>query len=206
MKVLKNGDVVLENVRIIFPSIAEKDSSEYGRGRYHLTIVEPKSSEQVKQLREEIQRIVNDNKLNIREQKYYPVKDGDRKYRDKAEIIEMDMSLDKEKKEEKLSKLEAYKDTFLMKVSSTNPPKVVNKYKQVLDPKDILFNGALVNVHFALWGYKTPGHGVALLLKNILVLEEGRPSYGDIDAEDAFDLYFEEAPAADPNDPNALPF
>ena len=189
MKILKNGDLILESVNVNFANIAKPDMSKFGKGKYNITAFINKDDPQIKEIQKFIQQLLQTKKMKITDPKNHPLKDGDKKYSNKVEIIDMDLDLDDNEKAEKKQRAEYYKGMYMVKCANKRQPQVVGKNpKDVLDPEEIGLNGAICNLLVTPWAYSKETTGITFLLGGIQLLQEGSQGSTQSTAEDAFSM------------------
>lgn len=140
--------ILLENVRIMFCHISEKNTiGEYASNKYDLKVVLPKEDEQTKSLMKvfaDLSKASNGKEIKFNN-KFYPLKENS--LDDLAEKVKEATEENKKKMYENL--LELSKTNYFMNLSSDFEIKVVDKAgKDVEDLATVIFNNEIVNLQF----------------------------------------------------------
>lgn len=187
----KTGEIMLENLEVYWEKLDAPDTSAEGKDRYNLTIFGRKDDTefmaQIKELNLELTNLLKKRKLNYSSRKNNPVKDGDTTYLEKKMEIDADLNLDDTEKETKIKAKEYYRNKYHIKFISKNPVRIVDAARNPIQPTDVVWSQAKVNVLFSPWVYSKQHVGISLYMSAIQVVEQGTAGgFETTEIEDAF--------------------
>ena len=83
----------------------------------------------------------------------------------------------------------SYKDSYYINASSYNPPKIVDRARELIVDRSEVYSGCYANVAITLYPYSKNGNkGVSAELGNVQKVEDGEPLGGIFRPEDDFEI------------------
>lgn len=173
---MSDNKITIKNVRLSYANVWEPKTNLQGDLKYSASLIIPKNSPEVAEVKRAINKAAKDNKAKFTDKKGRDIP------KEKIRLPLRDGDIDRADEP-------AYEGCYFINVSSNNAPKIVNRRLKPIVDKSEVYSGCYANVSVNFFGYNTNGNaGIGAGLGNIQKLKDGEPLGGFSNPEDDFEV------------------
>lgn len=173
---MSDNKITIKNVRLSYANVWEPKANLQGDLKYSASLIIPKNSPEVAEVKRAINKAAKDNKAKFVDKKGRDIP------KEKIRLPLRDGDIDRADEP-------AYEGCYFINVSSNNAPKIVNRRLKPIVDRSEVYSGCYANVSVNFFGYNTNGNaGIGAGLGNIQKLKDGEPLGGFSNPEDDFEV------------------
>ena len=173
---MSDNKITIKNVRLSYANVWEPKANLQGDLKYSASLIIPKNSPEVAEVKRAINKAAKDNKAKFVDKKGRDIP------KEKIRLPLRDGDIDRADEP-------AYEGCYFIIVSSNNAPKIVNRRLKPIVDRSEVYSGCYANVSVNFFGYNTNGNaGIGAGLGNIQKLKDGEPLGGFSNPEDDFEV------------------